>query len=201
MAGFNFLNLEFLFFKLLDVLKRVFFFFSTVGPEGIDPADISLWDALARDAEIYLLLIIISLLILVFIIYIIFESNEISKENRKKREEHFIKPPTKTPKNPQWEEVQKLFESTNPADWRLAIIEADSMLDKLLIDMGYSGDTMAERLNNIDTGDFPMLNAAWEAHKVRNRIAHEGMDYIINSRDAHRVYRLYESVFASVNYI
>ena len=98
-------------------------------------------------------------------------------------------------KNEKWEQVQTHLNSKNPAEWRLAIIEADVMLDELLKTIGYHGETVGERLKAVEPSDFVTLEAAWEAHKVRNQIAHQGSGFEINEREARRVISLFETVF------
>lgn len=62
-------------------------------------------------------------------------------------------------------------------DWRGAIMKADIMLDQALINARVPGQTLGERLKSITNQlDRPMLDRAWSAHKVRNRLAHE-LDY------------------------
>jgi hypothetical protein len=97
--------------------------------------------------------------------------------------------------NAKWEQVQTHLNSKNPAEWRLAIIEADVMLDELLKTAGYHGETVGERLKAVEPSDFLTLEAAWEAHKVRNQIAHQGSGFEINEREAIRVVSLFEKVF------
>lgn len=98
-------------------------------------------------------------------------------------------------KNQKWEKVIEHINSTNSSDWKLAIIEADIMLDDLLRASGYHGDTVGEMLKAVEKSDFTTIEAAWEAHKTRNQIAHQGSGFDITERDAKRVIALYESVF------
>jgi hypothetical protein len=103
--------------------------------------------------------------------------------------------------NKRWERVLSHIESDNPNDWKIAIIESDSILDEMVKSMGYHGDTLGERLKGIEVSDFNTLNSAWEAHKVRNAIAHEGANFQLNEREARRVIALYKSVFEEFKYI
>ncbi|MFO0718467.1 MAG: hypothetical protein U0522_00330 [Candidatus Paceibacterota bacterium] len=103
--------------------------------------------------------------------------------------------------NKRWERVLEHIESTNPNDWKIAIIESDSILDEMTKSMGYHGDNLGERLKGIEVSDFNTLNNAWEAHKVRNMIAHEGANFELNEREARRVIALYKSVFEEFKYI
>jgi hypothetical protein len=104
-------------------------------------------------------------------------------------------------RNTRWDQVITHIQSDNPSDWRLAILEADIVLDDLLDRLGYVGDTIGDKLKAADPAHFRTLNAAWEAHRVRNAIAHEGQDYILTQREARRVINLYESVFREFDYI
>lgn len=100
-----------------------------------------------------------------------------------------------TPKNEKWERIVKNSESENPSDWRLAIIEADIMLDELLDKLNLPGDTMGEKLKAVEKSDFMTIEYAWEAHKARNMIAHEGSNFLLNQHETRRIISLYEAVF------
>jgi hypothetical protein len=102
--------------------------------------------------------------------------------------------------NPRWTYVENLVNSPNESDWRLAIIEADSILEGLLEEKGIPGVGIGERLKNISPGDLNTLQSAWEAHLVRNRIAHEGSDFEVTERDAKKTIRLYEMVFQELGF-
>ncbi len=105
------------------------------------------------------------------------------------------------PVNPKWMKVLEHINSPNPADWKLAILEADIILDQMLDKMGYHGATMGDKLKSIEPSDFTSLQEAWEAHKVRNAIAHEGSDYVVTKPEAERVIRLFKKVFEEFQFI
>lgn len=104
-------------------------------------------------------------------------------------------------RNERWEHVQELLSSDNENDWRQAIIEADIMLETIVERMGYEGETLSDRLKQVEESDFLTLNEAWEAHKVRNKIAHEGTSFSLSRREARRVIGLYENVFKEFQYV
>lgn len=91
--------------------------------------------------------------------------------------------------------MQERVQSENPDDWKLAIIEADIMLDKSLKKLGYAGTSLGERLRGLTTAQLPSLNDAWQAHKVRNFIAHAGDEYILTQREAQETLIRFERVF------
>lgn len=94
-----------------------------------------------------------------------------------------------------WSNVRELIESPNESDWRQAIIEADIILDDLLTRLGFSGETVGEKLRAIDPAKFRTLDEAWEAHRVRNDIAHQGSAYPLTDHLAYRTILHYENVF------
>jgi len=97
-------------------------------------------------------------------------------------------------KNEKWEKVMKYLNSDNVSDWRLAIIEADVMLEEMLRRAGYTGESIGEMLKSVDKSDFLTLDDAWEAHKIRNVIAHSGADFQLSEREARRTVSLFEKV-------
>lgn len=100
-----------------------------------------------------------------------------------------------------WKHVQELMKSHNTNDWKQAIIEADIILEEMLEKMQYAGDSIGEKLKNVEESDFITLNKAWEAHKVRNNIAHRGSEYKMTKQEADRVINLYQKVFEEFYYI
>ncbi len=103
--------------------------------------------------------------------------------------------------NEKWNQIQDLVNSPNHSDWRLAIIEADTILEDLLEAKGISGMTIGDKLKSMSPGDLGSIQAAWEAHLVRNRIAHEGSDYEITQMFANRTIQLYELVFRELGFV
>ena len=71
-----------------------------------------------------------------------------------------------------WKEVEKLLRGEGEASRKLAVIEADKLLDSVLKGMMMPGDTMGDRLK-FATYKFPWINEIWWAHRVRNQLAHE----------------------------
>lgn len=115
---------------------------------------------------------------------------------------HFIKPETKTERvNMRWQNILSHFNSTNPNDWRAAIIDADAMLDEVVTSLGYTGEGLGAKLTSIRLNDFPTLQSAWEGHKMRNIIAHEGANYNLTERQKEITRRHFESVFRDAGVI
>ncbi|MSR87895.1 MAG: hypothetical protein EXS69_01870 [Candidatus Zambryskibacteria bacterium] len=100
-----------------------------------------------------------------------------------------------------WQRIYEHTNSNNPSDWRLAIIEADVMLEEVLRTLGYQGEGVGEMLKSVDPTDMLTLNNAWEGHKVRNRIAHAGGEFQLTERETRRVISLFETVFRELRAI
>jgi hypothetical protein len=100
-----------------------------------------------------------------------------------------------------WRKIVELGSSTNENDWRQAIIQADVILDEILDKMGYHGEGVGEKLKAVEKADFQTLDQAWEAHKVRNAIAHEGPDFMLSQHEVRRVINLFQQVFEEFFYI
>ena len=138
---------------------------------------------------------ILSVLALVAIIYLLIRLFEL----RKREEEHYrtlVYPQgAAATTDKRWDHIESLAESASASDWRTAIIEADIMLDDILMKNGYVGESLGERLKSVDPKELHSLSDAWEAHKVRNQIAHEGSAFILSDTLARRTISRYESVF------
>ncbi len=104
-------------------------------------------------------------------------------------------------KNPRWERVHELASTPNEGDWRLAILEADIMLGDLLAAQGYRGEGVGEKLRDANPLQFSTLDLAWQAHKVRNDIAHAGEGFHLSQREANATIDLYRRVFEEFDFI
>jgi hypothetical protein len=114
--------------------------------------------------------------------------------------EHAPHEPEHNPIRERWETVTDHLRSANPAEWRLAIIEADSMLDEVLESTGYKGENIGERLKDAE-GAFRSVQSAWNAHKVRNQIAHQGSQFELTHHEALVTIDNYKEVFEELKYL
>jgi hypothetical protein len=118
----------------------------------------------------------------------------------REREEHLygtliLAPEDEKQGNLRWQHIEELVAGSTPSGWREAIIEADIMLHEALTAHGFQGESIAEKLRTIDQADLGTLQNAWEAHRVRNQIAHQGSAFNLSQALAQRTIQQYESVF------
>jgi hypothetical protein len=99
------------------------------------------------------------------------------------------------PRHDRLADVMTHIATDNPNDWKLAIIEADIILDDALKRAGYAGASLGERLRALTTAQLASLDDAWQAHKVRNQVAHGGADFVLTKRLAEDTIKLYRRVF------
>ncbi len=100
-----------------------------------------------------------------------------------------------------WNRIKDEVSSSNEQAWRLAILEADIMLNELLDLLAYRGETMADKMKQVERADWKTIDLAWEAHKMRNAIAHQGSMQRLSDREARRIIGLYEQVFKEFKFV
>ncbi|MBI2610053.1 hypothetical protein HYW53_02650 [Candidatus Giovannonibacteria bacterium] len=71
-----------------------------------------------------------------------------------------------------WEDLMGRFEASLDSDASLFVLEADSMVDDILKRIGIPGDTMMERITNLEPVEISSIPDLAAAHRIRNNIAH-----------------------------
>lgn len=177
------IDLDSLFGSFYLLLKRVF--------EGDELVNMAYW---LWDAINYISIFLVPVLFF-GIIYIAIRTKQMHKEEHEQFREETVRVRGENKGDMRWKRIVGLVASDNPTEWRHGVIEADVLLDEVLTEKGYVGDTLGEKLKNISRDSLRSLNAAWEAHKVRNEIAHSGSDFILTQREARRAIDNYRQVF------
>jgi len=90
-----------------------------------------------------------------------------------------------------WAKITARLETDLESEWKLAIIEADSILNDILMKMGFAGETLGERLDRLTVVTLPNLQQIREAHKIRNNIVHDP-DYRVSLDEAKMAVGIYE---------
>lgn len=112
----------------------------------------------------------------------------------------YKKPEPPAFKNSKLVTIDGYMASSDPVQWRLAILEADSMLADLLKTLPIAGIDVGEKLTNANRNNFVTLEDAWDAHKIRNRIAHDGSDFELTERLASDTIKKFKNVFTEFGY-
>jgi len=96
-----------------------------------------------------------------------------------------------------WKEIEDLINKDQEAMWRVAIIEADNLLDYVLKGLVMPGETMGQRLKSA-CYKYQKLRQVWWAHKLRNTIVHES-DYQLRRGEAKKAVRSFHSALKVLN--
>lgn len=90
-----------------------------------------------------------------------------------------------------WNLIRARLDTGQDAQYKVAIIEADNVIDDLVKRMGYDGKNMAERLDNIPSGQLDHIEELKKAHEIRNIIIQDD-NFILDKKSAEEVMALYE---------
>jgi hypothetical protein len=71
-----------------------------------------------------------------------------------------------------WMAIEQSLVRDNEASYHMAILNGDKLVDQALRDKGFRGATMGDRMKS-GKDRLPHRNHLWDAHKLRNKIAHE----------------------------
>lgn len=96
-----------------------------------------------------------------------------------------------------WKQILKRLNSNDAAHWKLAILEADKIMDEIFKMSGYRGDTVDGRFQQVTPEVLPNIEQILEAHKVRDRIAREA-DFIITQQEAIEALKTYQQAFRTL---
>jgi hypothetical protein len=186
----TYLNIEYIFHKILDFINPIIAFLGNSHT----------WVVIGIISSS------LSILCIAVIIFSIVRMREIQIYEKKELDheihEALMRDKEKTRNdNPRWHYILTLIESPNESDWRVAIIEADTMLDELLREKGFTGEGVSELLESARSSGYPSVQNAWEAHLVRNQIAHAGSEFSLTQLEGRRVIKLFQNFFEDLQAI
>lgn len=138
-----------------------------------------------------LVLIGVSILLVILLATVITKISRLTGTKVNLAKELLPPQPATSGLNARWDEIEKHINSTREAEWKFAVVEADKLVDELLKGAGFLGDTMGDRLMNIQPGQLTTLQNLWEAHKIRNRLVHD-VNYFLRYTEAKRAVGLYK---------
>lgn len=76
-----------------------------------------------------------------------------------------------------WREVEQMARQPGELGRKMAVIEADKLLDQALKSLSMAGTTLGERLK-FAAYKYPDLRDVWPAHRLRNQLAHEASTHL-----------------------
>jgi len=97
----------------------------------------------------------------------------------------------------QWKKIKQNFEKDDPVYWKLALLEAEKLMDEILIRMGLGPGTMDERLSRATVDEIPNLQDVIRARSLCQDIAKDP-DYRLDKENAENTLGAFEKALISL---
>ncbi len=144
---------------------------------------------------IYVVSILISGMLVWFTIYCISASNYMKSKVVEKYMDMFgVGDVGKYRQLKAWKNVVKRMKTNVSSNWKIAILEADHIMDEVIKGSGYRGATTDERFAQAEPNVFSNLDQLRAAHALRNRVMREP-DYNLTKEEALQMLRVYQQAF------
>lgn len=136
----------------------------------------------------------LSIFFAVAIVILVFKLNMPKKYQTIAKE--YVLPGTQPSKTKLQDELQKIktrIASKKEEEDRLALAEADRLLDTALRSLGYEGETVLEKLRQVKPAHLANPAEAFHAHEIRNQAIHEPARPL-EHREVEEAIALYEKI-------
>jgi hypothetical protein len=96
-----------------------------------------------------------------------------------------------------WKKIENLVENGHELNYKLAVIEADKLLEHVLVRLKYPGVTLADKLR-VAQIKKPRLKKVWWAHKVRNCVVHD-VKYVLKYGETKKILATFKNALKELN--
>ena len=135
-------------------------------------------------------------LLLVGGIIFLFSVNDYLKYRFKENYSEYMKgkphQPVKIEKD--WKEIAKQAKDENEAERKMAVIEADDVINEVLGKLGYEGEDLLEKLDGLNKEIIPNIEEVREAHRKRRDIVYDP-NTALSKEEAVEIISVYEEIF------
>lgn len=90
-----------------------------------------------------------------------------------------------------WKKIMARLDKKLESEAKLAILEADSLLDEVLKKSGYAGETLTEKLEKLTSTTLPNLEELKKARQVRENIISDPV-YKLDLEKAKEILKVYQ---------
>ncbi len=172
---------------IIDSTQEVFKYIAN--PELVSPTFFTVWQVL-RIAFLVVTAFFVGLLVYLFSVndYLDMRYLDDISEFRK------TKPRLKVSLGKDWKDVVEHAKSGKEAERKMAVIEADDMIDSALSKIGYGGETLLDKLAVLNKEIIPNIEEVKDAHRKRRDIAYDP-NKSISREEAEQIISVYEEVF------
>ena len=99
-----------------------------------------------------------------------------------------------------WRQIQTRLQSAEQNQWKLAILEADHILNEILKMSGYLGSKLEDKLDLITPAQLANVDEVRNAHGFRDKIAKDPT-FSISKEEALEIIEIYKKSFVELNLI
>ena len=156
------------------------------------------WFLIARSLK-SIFFVLIFLLILAIVVVSWKGRDYLLWEHREKRSGSDIDVYKKGPMRKRWLAIEKQFRGKGKG-FKLAVIEADKMVETFLEKSGWKGEGMGGKLEQIKEEDLSTIDDLWEAHRIRNSIVHD-FDTKVRKGRAKKAMKVFEDTLKELGVI
>ena len=93
-----------------------------------------------------------------------------------------------------WRKIKERLKKDNEAEYKLALIEADKMLNDVLKKMGYGEESLVEKLKRLSSSDVSNLEELLRANEICQDVIRDP-DYKLTKEKAEEVINIFEKSF------
>ncbi len=97
-----------------------------------------------------------------------------------------------------WLKIEEYLQDQNESFWKIAILEADKLVNDVLSGFGYQGKNLGEKLANSNASQIEYYEELKKSHQVRNQIIKE-KDFFLNNKEAKKIIDVYKKYLETVN--
>lgn len=142
--------------------------------------------------------VLISGLLLCWIAYFMIKANYFGKKIEDYMDIHGIGNLTKRKSLKGWEQIKKRIKTSVQQEWKLAVLEADTILNEILKMAGYLGADLSSKLEILTIENLSNLDEIKKAHLIARQIMKDpGME--LKKEDAIIALKSYKKSFIELN--
>ncbi|MEK9135033.1 MAG: hypothetical protein AAB451_01920 [Patescibacteria group bacterium] len=140
----------------------------------------------------------ITLFFIVFIVFALTKTSWLKWYILRDLQEFFRRRPYGTKKViKDWNKIKARLDTGLEAEYKLAILEADSTMDEVLKRMGFGGASLGERLDKLTAVSLPNLNEVRLAHQIRSNVVHDP-DYKLTLDETKKTIAIFEKALVDL---
>ncbi len=100
----------------------------------------------------------------------------------------------------EWDRIIKQMREGGDSEKKLAIIEADDMVNEMLEKMGYKDEKLEAKLESVNKNIIPNVEDLKKIHKRKRDIVYDP-GYIISEEEAEEIMSVYEKTFKDIQFL